>query len=100
LATAVGVFAGGVPLVIGFGSAVWFALSGASDSPLLWFMLAAVLSWLAGIVFVVAAVFACFQSTRALGIGYMAGMAIATVLGVLGFAVVYLVALVADAVVH
>jgi hypothetical protein len=100
IATAAGLLAAGVPLAIGALSALWFGLSGASDPPLLWFMLAAVLAWLAGVVFVVAAVLACFRSTRALGIGYMAGSAIATVLGVIGFAVLHLVALAADGMVR
>jgi hypothetical protein len=100
LGTAIGVIAAGVPVAIGLVSAFWFALSDALDPPFLWFVAVAAFCWLAGVVFVVAAVLVCFQSTRALGVGYMVGTAIATVLGVLGFAMLCLVAVVADATVR
>jgi hypothetical protein len=95
LGTAVGVIAAGIPVAVVLVSAISFVLSDALDPPLLWLVVAAVLWWLAGVVFVVAAVLVCFRSTRALGVGYMVGTAIATLLGVLGFAVLCLVAAVA-----
>lgn len=62
----------------------------------MWLMLAGVLGWLAGVAFLVAIGLAFFRRTRTLGVGCIIGAVIAGVVGIIVFALLYLIAVAAN----
>ena len=98
VAAAVGVVAGGLPVVVVIGTMASVAFLGGPDSPFFMVMLAALLAAAAGVGLLVAGVLALFDATRVLGVGYVVGLLVAALTGVLGAGAVFLVAVIADAV--